>query len=239
MDTTTRYTPVFIDEQPYAVRLLTSDEWDKVIDVVGENDELLHYSESPSWVQDKRDDWSSRYIVRGGQQARTKDSYYKTDRGPLVGFRPCLEPLNFFTFFPDSSRFSNIKNGDVLTFGSILVSGHEYPFPVPKTRDSEGKITHHYGSSPICICDSKNKEEYDIQWVKAGNLLVADRNLLKNVSWEQHDTWGLVFGTDEKAVHTESQSHSLYDLISQVKSRSEQYAKLTSEIQKCKNELEK
>ena len=198
MDTTTRYNPVFIDGHPYIVRLLTSDEWDKVIGIVGADNNLLHYSKSPSWVQDRADDWSSYRLVRGGKQARTKDSYSARDRGPLVGFRPCLEPLNCLTLEPDTSRFLDVKNGEVLTFGTIRIRGHEYPFSVPKTRDSEGKISHHYTSSPICICDSKDKKKYDIQWVKAGNLLVADRNLLKNVSWEQLDTWGLVLVTTKK-----------------------------------------
>lgn len=143
------------------------------------------------------------------------------------------------TLEPDTSRFLDVKNGEVLTFGTIRIRGHEYPFSVPKTRDSEGKISHHYTLSPICICDSKDKKKYDIQWVKAGNLLVADRNLLKNVSWEQLDTWGLVFGDNQKPIHKEPRKQSFEDLVSRAQSISDQLAELTSDLEKHKNNLER
>ena len=93
--------------------------------------------------------------------------------------------------------------------------------------------------SPHSICDSKDKKKYDIQWVKAGNLLVADRNLLKNVSWEQLDTWGLVFGDNQKPIHKEPRKQSFEDLVSRAQSLSDQLAELTSDLQKHKDNLER
>lgn len=197
----TQYKPVFIDGYPYGVRLLTSKEWDDLIDVVGENDNLIHYSKTASWVQDKKDDWSSRYIVRGGQQARTKDSLLKDVSGPIVGFRPCLVPLNLSTYEPDASRFSNVKDGGVITFGTI--GKNSYLFSVPKTQASEGDIEDNYGSDPVHIGDSTDDFKCNIQWVKSGNLLVADRNLLKYVSWGFLDMCGLVYGKTEKSFDKE------------------------------------
>lgn len=53
MNASTRYNPVFIDGYPYIVRLLTSDEWDKVIGIVGADNNLLHYSKSPAWFAEE------------------------------------------------------------------------------------------------------------------------------------------------------------------------------------------
>lgn len=193
-----RYKPTFIDGQPYIVRLLTSDEWDKMIDTVGADDSLLHYSKTASWTQDRRDDWSSRFIVRGGRQARTKDSYSATDCGPLVGYRPCLEPLNASTFKPDSSHFSHMKDGDILTFGSVRMGS--YVFSVPKNKTSEGEIDSYSPRTnlPISIGDSDAGIDCNIQWIKAGKILVADRNVLKNISLQHLNMFGLVYGEPEK-----------------------------------------
>lgn len=215
------HTPVFIDGQPYEVRLLTSDEWDRVIDTVGANNNLLHYSKTASWVQDKDDRWSDWAIVRGGQQARTKESHAKTDIGPRVGFRPCLVPLNPTTFEPDPSCFSSVKDGELLTFGTVRICDRNYRFPVPKTKRDEGDIQHNYTSPPVCISDSIDDAKYNIQWVKAGNLLIADRNLLKHVSWQDLNAWGLVFGRDKK-------TQSVDFLISRANAVREQSAESTS-----------
>ena len=56
--------------RPYVVRLLTSDEWDTVIDTVGAENKLLHYSQTASWVQDAAYDNPLRHewkVVRGGR----------------------------------------------------------------------------------------------------------------------------------------------------------------------------
>lgn len=80
------------------------------------------------------------------------------------------------------------------------------------------------------ICDSIEETTYNIQWVKAGNPLVADHNPLGSISWGQLNMWGLVFGADEKAVHKEPQKQSLEDVISRAKSLADQSAKLISDL---------
>lgn len=50
-----------------------------------------------------------------------------------------------------------------------------------------------YNGETISFGDSVPGKE--IQWVNANGLLIADRCLCTNISWEQLDTQGLVFGT--------------------------------------------
>ena len=236
MDNKQRYNPVFIDGQPYEVRLLTSDEWDKVIDTVGANNNLLHYSKTASWVQDNDDMFPSWAIVRGGKQARTKDSYSKTDRGPIVGFRPCLVPLNPSTLKPDNSRFSNVKDGELLSFGTVRIGAHATPYAVPKTRGSEGDIPHYYGGGVVSIYDSTDVGKRNIQWVKAGNLLVADRNLLLNVDWNQINDWGLVYGQgrNERTVQAPAKKPSLNSLIQSADERNSAQTGITGQSKDIK-----
>ncbi len=238
--------PIYIDGQPFIVRLLTSEEWDNLIDTVGADNKLLHYSKTASWVQDKRDDWSSRRIVRGGQQAHSKNSYSESDRGPRVGYRPCLEPLNPLTYKPDISNFSNVRDGEVLTFGSLRLDDRS--FSVPKSQASEGDIMNYSSSFSISIGNSTNDFSDHIQWVKAGNLLVADRNILKGVSWAQLNLYGLVYGQSGHEVardralgpkpEVSDKFSSVDSLIARATAISEQSKKLAENLEKFRDGFE-
>ena len=92
--------PVKIDGTFYLCRSLevgeekdVSNEWDSILDDLGEDDGLWHWSEQFFWGQETSKNQASYRAVRGYHSARFWNSIYATDRYVYVGFRPVLEPL--------------------------------------------------------------------------------------------------------------------------------------------------
>ena len=92
--------PVKIDGTPYLCRSLkvgeerdVPNEWDSILDDLGEDDGLWHWSKRFFWGQETSRHLASRRAVRGYLSARSWSDNYATSRDVLVGFRPVLEPL--------------------------------------------------------------------------------------------------------------------------------------------------
>ena len=93
--------PVKIDGVPYLCRSLkvgekknVSNEWDSILDDLGEDDGLWHWSDGYFWGQETSRHLTSNRAVRGWVSARYWYSHYAaTGRHVDVGFRPALEPL--------------------------------------------------------------------------------------------------------------------------------------------------
>lgn len=94
---------VRIDGEYYRCRLLqvgnrkgAPNEWDKALDIVGEDDDILHWKSDSFWGSDMpiTDGRNTKVRVhRGHKSARAwGDDPYTTVR-PGIGFRPVLEPI--------------------------------------------------------------------------------------------------------------------------------------------------
>ena len=92
--------PVKIDGTFYLCRSLevgeekgVSNEWDSILDDLGEDDGLWHWDDQYFWGQETSRKEASYRAVRGWVSARHWDGHDATFRGVGVGFRPILEPL--------------------------------------------------------------------------------------------------------------------------------------------------
>jgi len=92
--------PVKIDGAPYLCRSLKAgeerdvpNEWDSILDDLGEDDGLWHWSDGYFWGQETSRRFASYRAVRGYSSARRWSLSYAADRRVNVGFRPVLEPL--------------------------------------------------------------------------------------------------------------------------------------------------
>ena len=92
--------PVKIDGAPYLCRSLkvgeerdVPNEWDSILDDLGEDDGLWHWSDGYFWGQETSRHLTSFRAVRGWESARYWNYYAVTARSVDVGFRPVLEPL--------------------------------------------------------------------------------------------------------------------------------------------------
>ena len=92
--------PVKIDGTFYLCRSLevgeekgVPNEWDSILDDLGEDDGLWHWSDGYFWGQETSRHLTSHRAVRGWVSARNWSYCHATYRNVLVGFRPVLEPL--------------------------------------------------------------------------------------------------------------------------------------------------
>lgn len=85
-------TLICIDNRPYLCRCMTGSEWDAILDTLGDDNNLWHWTEEYSWFQEEYKTNHSR-LVRGFYSARRRDPVGFLARSGTVGFRPVLEPL--------------------------------------------------------------------------------------------------------------------------------------------------
>lgn len=98
---------ITIDGQKYKMRSLTgsngssgsygagcNNEWDQLLDAVGESNDLIHWNKMYSWCQDVWYSNSASRSVRGYSSARDYGSNYATNAFAYFAFRPALEILN-------------------------------------------------------------------------------------------------------------------------------------------------
>ena len=92
--------PIRIDGVLYLCRSLkvgeerdVPNEWDSILDELGEDDSLWHWSKQLFWGQEISKKRGSFRAVRGRHSARYWNDLSVTTRHVTVGFRPVLEPL--------------------------------------------------------------------------------------------------------------------------------------------------
>ncbi len=194
------YTPTYIDGKPYAVMLPTGgneigepNQWDAVLSMFDRRNDLLHYENMFSWCQETDLDSSDIRLSRGEAFRNARhSSVHNSD----IGFRPILVPLNPDAMSPDSTILDSFKDGSTFCMGTLYMDGLPRANPQLPTRD--GDIPDYTSGSNLRLGDSDEEPYNHIQWIKAGDILIADRNLLKNVSWDDLDRNGLAFGDIEK-----------------------------------------
>ena len=88
------------------------NEWDTALDIVGDNDDLWHWSEMFFWGQEKSKIAASYRVYRGYSSARFWYCNPASPRVSYLGFRPALEPL--------PTDPSALRHGQ-----EVLVIGHD------------------------------------------------------------------------------------------------------------------
>lgn len=98
-----------------------------------------------------------------------------------------------------------MANGKIHKLGTLYVKGNKIPRPTRPWENGEdpdgapgtGNITSYPGGS-IEIRDTDSDDAYKIQWVEVNyngdKLLVCDRNILSNISWNELDNLDLIYG---------------------------------------------
>ena len=108
--------PIKIDGVPYLCRSLkvgekenVPNEWDSILDNLGEDDNLWHWRGHFFWGQEVSKYEASHRAVRGYSSARLWGNGYATNRVVYVGFRPALEPLPPEPLVSDTLIGANLK----------------------------------------------------------------------------------------------------------------------------------
>lgn len=136
-----------------------SSEWDRILDLTGEEDSLWHWKDLCSWGWETVDGTQNKRAVSGGRNARCWGCFSKTFRSVNVGFRPVLEPLDLM---PDSLGHLVGKQICVYGPGGWILSGKLI------RSDDYDLVLEEYSRLP------------DENWVsKDGDKLVVDRNAVE------------------------------------------------------------
>lgn len=167
-------------DKPEAMRLPTNEEWDRLADITDGTDNLMHWKKIYSWCQDADPDWASNLAVRGWVSARSWLGYGATDRSMGVGFRPAIELLG-----------SNPLPSD----GTIVMVGTRYmddqPVKAPQNPVWDGDVLDYIPGAKLELRAPIQNAAYQVKAIKVGNLLIADRVLLKNISWNDLHEQGI------------------------------------------------
>lgn len=154
-------------------RLPTCQEWDTLLRAVGESDELTHWRNMYSWCQDKDLHLASHRAVRGYPSARYWGDFSATHRYVRVGFRPAFDVLDSDILGPD---------GTVIMAGTLYMN--DMPVKVPQNPISIGDIPDYIPGAKLELGAPIQDAAYQVQAIKIGNIMIADRVLLKNISWD-------------------------------------------------------
>ena len=90
-----------------------------------------------------------------------------------VGFRPAFEVLHPDPLTPD---------GTIITVGPLYMDGK--PVKVPQNPTQNGDVSDYIPGAKLEMREALDDPSYQVKAIKVGDVLVADRVLLKNLSWD-------------------------------------------------------
>ena len=154
------------------MRLPTCAEWDVLVDITGGRDDIMHWKEQFTWCKDALSELKPYQAARGYHSPKVRFGFHEARRTLDIGFRPVFVGLG-----PDSST----PDGRVVTAGTLYMN--EKPVRVPQTPTSKGDIPWYEPGAKLELREALDDPAYQIQAIKAGSILIADRALLRQISW--------------------------------------------------------
>lgn len=201
----------YIDGMPWAVRLpdggayrkdVENSEFNQILNLVGKD---AFHCDVASWCGNRAHEtrfdedescywYADGFVVRYDHDPISWDIQPEHYRGYGTGFRPVLTPLNPNTLSPDTSRLSEIKDGTILTLGTLYMNGQALDNPTNPIGSGQlsggmfgaplGNIPRHIKGSSFEIGDTADDASKQIRFIKFGNNLIADRVILAAVSMD-------------------------------------------------------
>lgn len=152
------------------VRMPFCSEWANAFMVVNGIEDKIHSSVG-TLCQERDPAWPDRRMVGGadGKMSSENEHLRRND----IGFRPVFEV----------DTTDDLQEGDIVTVGTLFMDG--YPVRVP-TNPIVGGDTDLFTPGRVLGFSKQpigKPAGYDVTAIKVGNVLVADRVLITNVSW--------------------------------------------------------
>lgn len=196
------YHPVYLNGQPWALCLPTGGrnegepcQWNRVMDMLGEYADLMHYRKMYSWCQETVEFLEIDSPIRGYESPYEWDHWVSSFQTVDIGYRPVLIPLNPQTLIPDPKKLASIPDGEILRMGALYMD--DTPLNVPSNPIDDGDIPRYHQGARLHILDAPADDAKIIHWIKCDDFIIADRNLLWGISKEELIKQGLVFGRKE------------------------------------------
>ena len=178
----------YINGQPFMVTIPTggkglgdqNNQWDDLINFLGGDcNHIFHCGSISSWCQEK--------------MGRSSFGYWyslASCRSVEGGFRPILIPLDPGTLEPDPSLLEDIPNGRVFALASLYMNGKVVKNPEIPIDD--GDIPNYLTGTKITLGNRDPDKKNWLYVIKHKDLLWTDRNILKNISWEDLKQQGFI-----------------------------------------------
>lgn len=154
------------------MRLPTCEEYDLLATAVKEDNGLMHWENMFSWCQDVDPHLTPYRAAWGYFSARYWGDNFVAYRDVDVGFRPAVEILN---------PGSQVPDGTIVMVGTLYMNGT--PVRVPQNPVWDGDILDYIPGASLEMREALDDPDYQVRAIKTGDVLVADRVLLKNISW--------------------------------------------------------
>lgn len=155
------------------IRIPTTDEWQKLVDVTHGNDSHMHWHKMFSWCQGKGTDAAEMlpcYPICGYDAASQCAGASVDARDTGIGFRPVFE-VDGLDALPD---------GMLVTVGALYMDGSLVK--VARNPIWAGDIQNFKPDSPLEFRDTVADPRYNVKAFKVGDVLIADRVLLNHIS---------------------------------------------------------
>ena len=132
----------------------------------------MHWQRMYSWCLNKQLEDERFCAACGYFSGKFVNWVNSTYRYSTVGVRPVFEPVD-----PDSLGL----DGSVITVGTLFMDGQ--PVKIPRKPTEKGDIPDYIPGSMLELRDCLEDSDYQVRAIKVGDVLIADRVIVKNISW--------------------------------------------------------
>lgn len=167
-----------IEKANIAMRIITNQEYDCLVEATGGSNNLMHWDWMYSWVNDeyKKYGLTAAYrAYRGYDSARFWSYTSASFRSVRLGFRPAFD-------LDAETLPSDIQDGEAVIVGTLYMDG--VPVLVPQKPTWNGDITDYIPDAKLEMRPALDDPDYQVRAVKLHDgVFAADRNLLKCISY--------------------------------------------------------
>ena len=168
------------------MRIVTDTEYDHLMDVALD-DKRSHWKNEYSWVNDTDGKYTkcpaSDRVTRGNLTARAYHYCAVYAHYSVVGFRPAFD-------LDMDALPAGIQVGDMTIIGTLYMN--KKPVRVPQESTEDGDIANYVPGSKLEMRPALLDSSYQVTGIFLGDgVFVADRNLIKRVSYEDLAGQGL------------------------------------------------
>lgn len=161
------------------IRVPFDREWDNLVDLTGGDNAKIHWERMFSWVNDpenKRNLPPAYRAYCGYFSARIWSLDSASHRSVCLGFRPACIPAS-------DTLISEIKEGENAIIGTLFMDGR--PVKVPQNPTLNGDIEDYIHGAKLEMREALPAPAYQVTGIRVGDAFIADRCLLKYISYEE------------------------------------------------------
>lgn len=160
------------------IRILNDTEWDRLVELTGGDNEKMHWKGIFSHVDDTENKYSMPAVSRAHRGCGSARCWYDGSasyRNVTLGFRPAID-------LDTGALPSDIEEGNAVIIGTLYMNGS--PVHVPQNPTWDGDIEDYIPGAKLEMREPLDDPAYQVTGILDGDKVYVDRNLLKNISYE-------------------------------------------------------